>query len=426
MNEGSQLEISDVAAAHAQPAAPTASADYEWLVSEQAEGFLTGIANQADPLAAARLLRGKLSVERVHLVLEQVRLRARARKKFTLADRLFFTPIGLEQATDEWVAAYKAARFATGAAVVDFCCGIGGDLMALARRGPTIGVDRDPVATLLAQTNCARSSAAGEPPLPQRSDATIVETRPVDEHSLAADGLWHIDPDRRWAGRRSTQAEFHDPPAATIDRLRACAPHGAVKLAPAAEVGAAWAQEAELEWISFARQCRQLVVWFGQLATACGQRRATLLDRQGTAARSVVGRPAVEVSSAARIGRYLFEPDPAVLAADLTGALARELELAAIAPGAVYLTGDRVIRDPAVAAFEVLDVVPFDLKRLKKLLRAGGFGRLEVKKRGVPHDPATVQRQLKVPGEHSATLLITRVGKPVVAVLSRRVDRGGS
>jgi hypothetical protein len=418
--------MSDVSTSRAQPAPATVPADYEWLVGDQAEQYLTGIAHQADPLAAARSLRGKLSAERVHLVLEQVRLRARARKKFSLADRLFFTPIGLEQATDEWIAAYKAARFAMDAAVVDFCCGIGGDLMAFARRGPTVGVDRDPIAALLAQTNCALWSASGEPSSQQPSDAVVIEMRPVDEHSLAADDLWHIDPDRRATGQRSTQAEFHDPPAAAIDRLRARAPHGAVKLAPAAEVGAAWSQEAELEWISFARQCRQLVVWFGQLAMACGRRRATLLNRQGTAARSVVGDAGVEVPSAARIGRYLFEPDPAVLAADLTGALAQELELAAIAPGAVYLTGDRPIRDPAVAAFEVLDVIPFDVKRLKKVLRAGGFGRLEVKKRGVPHDPATVQRQLKVPGEHAATLVIARVGKPIVAIVARRVERDGS
>ena len=109
-----------------------------------------------------------------------------------------------------------------------------------------------------------------------------------------------------------------------------------------------------------------------------------------------------------------------MLAADLTGALAQELSLAAIAAGAVYLTGDNAVRDPALSTFEVIDVVPFDIKRLKKLLRAGGFGRLEVKKRGVEHDPAAVARQLKVPGEHAATLLIARLGQRVVGIVARR------
>jgi SAM-dependent methyltransferase len=417
--------MSDAPTLHTQPTAAAAYAEYEWLVSDAAEPFLTGIALEADPLAAARLLRGKLSVERVHLVLEQVRLRARARKKFTLADKMFFTPIGLEQATDEWVAAYKASRFAGAESVVDFCCGIGGDLMSLARRGPVVGVDRDPVAALLAQANCGRLQNEAES-LRAQPWATAVETCEVAEYALTAESLWHIDPDRRATGRRTTQAEFHDPPAAAIDTLRTRSAHGAIKLAPAAEVSDAWSQEAELEWISFSRQCRQLVVWFGRLVTAAGQRRATIVDRQGIAARSLVGRAAIETPSAARIGRYVFEPDAAVLAANLTGALAAELHLESIAPGAVYLTGDQAIRDAAAAGFEVLDVVPFDVKRLKKILRAGGFGRLEVKKRGVEHDPAAVAKQLKVPGDHAATLLIARLGKPVVAILARRLERASS
>jgi len=198
-------------------------------------------------------------------------------------------------------------------------------------------------------------------------------------------------------------------------------PHGAVKLAPAADVPEHWSERAELEWISFARECRQQVAWFGELAHASGSRRATLLDRTGQRVRTLIGQAGDEMQVAPRIGRYVYEPDAAVLAANLTGTLAREADLAAIAPGAVYLTGDAMVRDPALAGFEVLDVMPFDVKRLKKTLRAGGFGRLEVKKRGVPHDPAAVARQLKVPGEFAATLLIARLAGPVVGIVARRV-----
>ncbi len=68
--------------------------------------------------------------------------------------RLFFTPLGLEQATDGWIADYKAQRFTAGRRAIDFCCGIGGDLLALSLRGPTVGIDRDPVAALFAEANC--------------------------------------------------------------------------------------------------------------------------------------------------------------------------------------------------------------------------------------------------------------------------------
>jgi uncharacterized protein (DUF885 family) len=87
-------------------------ADYKWLTGSEAAAYLAELAASAEPLhiSIERLRRG-LSPVKAHLLLEQVELRRRAREKFTSADRMFFTRVGLEQATDEWVARYKAARF---------------------------------------------------------------------------------------------------------------------------------------------------------------------------------------------------------------------------------------------------------------------------------------------------------------------------
>jgi hypothetical protein len=130
----------------------------------------------------------------------------------------------------------------------------------------------------------------------------------------------------------------------------------------------------------------------------------------------------LELPVASDFGRFLAEPDAAVLAANLTGALAAERNLAAIAAGSVYLTGDQATPDPALAWFEITDLLPFDVKRLKSLLRERRCGRLEIKKRGVPHDPEQVRRQLRVPGENAATVFITRVRGSVTAIVARRVN----
>ena len=109
-------------------------ADYEWLTGPQAAEVLCDLAGGCEPLhAAATRLRRQFSPARVHLLLEQVELRRRAAVKFERAEEMFFTRLGLEQATDLWVAAYKARRFAGRSPVADLCCGIGGDLLALAR-----------------------------------------------------------------------------------------------------------------------------------------------------------------------------------------------------------------------------------------------------------------------------------------------------
>ncbi|OLT16508.1 hypothetical protein BJF78_13855 [Pseudonocardia sp. CNS-139] len=57
---------------------------------------------------------------------------------------MFFTRDGLEQSSAEVVARHTARRYAGAATVADLCCGIGGDLLALAAGSAVVAVDRDP------------------------------------------------------------------------------------------------------------------------------------------------------------------------------------------------------------------------------------------------------------------------------------------
>ncbi len=59
--------------------------------------------------------------------------------------------------------------------------------------------------------------------------------------------------------------------------------------------------------------------------------------------------------------------------------------------------------------------------RSARALRERGIGRLEIKKRGVDIDPATFRTALKLRGEGSATLLMTRIGSKRLAILADRV-----
>lgn len=381
--------------------------DYRWLLSDSAGRLMSELTSSAaDALRLAARLRKGLPAQRVHLLLEQVELRRRGRAKFAQADRMFFTPLGLEQATDEWVAAYKSQRFSSGEGVIDLCCGVGGDLMALARRGPAIGVDLDPISALLARAN-----------------APAAETAVADVTKLKLPfSAWHLDPDRRASGRRATRAEFYRPGPQAIETLLAACPSGAMKLAPAAELPERWLEICESEWISRDGACRQLVAWFGKFAEQPGQRRATVVfgNAQPPRYHSLAGSPSVEPAVASRMGRYLAEPDAAVLAAGLVGSLAATEGLAVIAPGAVYLTGDAETSSPALTWFEITDELPFDLRKLKAFLRERRIGALEIKKRGVEADPERLRRQLQVPGDGRATLFLARRGKSVTALITRR------
>ena len=142
------------------------AADYEWLVGPEGDRWLktAELAAKEEGMSLPRLagkLRQDLPQTKAHLVLEQLELRRRGAEKFERAGSMFFSRLGLEQATDQWVAGYKAGRFAAGEPVADLCCGIGGDLLGLAQRGPVRAVDRNPIAVVLARANVSANSQIG-------------------------------------------------------------------------------------------------------------------------------------------------------------------------------------------------------------------------------------------------------------------------
>jgi hypothetical protein len=389
--------------------------DYQWLVGPEAATILADLANRREPLhTAAARLRCQFSSVRVHLLLEQVGLRKRAAAKFAQTDSMFFTSLGLEQATDQWVARYKATRFAGRCPIADLCCGIGGDFLALAAQGPAVGVDRDPVATCLALANVRELLSNAVAP------AGSLVICDADKFDIADCAAWHLDPDRRPNGNRTTSLQWSDPDQSLVDRLLFAVPHAAIKLAPAADVPEGWADRCELEWISRDRECRQLVAWHGELAQSPGFRRATALSNEGRLRYSFLGKPNIAVPLAERIGRFICEPDSAVLASHLTGALAAEHSLQRVSPGIAYLSGDVATDDAALNRFEIDNILPFEARRLAAYLRERGIGTLEIKKRGVEVDPAQLRRQLKLQGDGSATLILTPHNGKQIAIFARR------
>ncbi len=384
-----------------------------WLVSDAAQPWLdVAWHSKLTDVQRAATLRKSLSPEQTRLVLQQCDLRRRAQAKFAAAEKMFFTPLGLEQATDEVTARYVAARFAGQGPIIDLCCGIGGNLQALALQASTIGVDCDPVSALLAEANLRIHSAA------HGSQAIVADATNYTPADVAA---WHLDPDRRPNGKRTTQVALHQPGPEIIRRWWSLSPHGAIKLAPAAVLPEDWPDDLHFEWISRARECRQLVVWSGRLAVAPGARSATVLGAGGEQPRTVTGDRLAQAELARGIDDYLFEPDAAVLAAGLQNELARQHGIAAIQHDIAYYTGDRPCDDLALSCFAVDEFLSLDVKQLAGIIRARQIGQLEIKKRGVNIDPETLRRQLKPNGPNSATLLIFPHRGKTCAALARRV-----
>lgn len=455
--------------------------DYRWLTSDDAARVLIELAANEQ---RAPQWRKSFSSQRARLLLEQLALRARASAKFRDAHRLFFTAKGLEQSTDGWIAGYKARRFPEGKPRVDLCCGIGGDLLALAEGGPTEGIDMDPVTAVLAEANLRVRGRRDS----RVSRGDVRAWTPAELRPRA--GLWHFDPDRRHetpqagsqahgraasaahaadlarraAPRRVTQPAWYEPSLDVLERLAlagqvgdgrdgrgSCGADsgGALKLAPAADIPGGWLGEVEREWIGSRRECRQQVIWLGSLAHFPASHVATVVSTgtfstsgpgepatastpatpdesratQASAveAASIVGLPEFVLEPVERTRRFLFEPHAAVLAAHLAAALAKRHGLDPLRTDGGYLTGDQPLANPLVSCFEIETQLPFDERRVRRLIRERGIARVEVKKRGVPLDPAALAKRLQHrEGDRAATLIVTPLAGRVVAILAHR------
>jgi SAM-dependent methyltransferase len=358
----------------------------------------------AEELAVATRLRREHPAELVSAALGQARLRQRAVAKFGAEDagRMFFTPNGVEQSTRASVAAYRARRFGElgVTSVADLCCGIGGDAIALARAGiRVLAVDRDPLTAAVARAN---ADALGL--------AELIEVREADVTEVDTAG-WDavfVDPARRGGRGRVFDPEAYSPPLSWAVRAAGTAPHAALKVAPGIPHEAVPA-DAEGEWISDGGDVKEAVLWFG---TEPGAVRATLLPGPRTLLSRGLPDPAVRP-----VGRYLYEPDGAVIRAHLVAEVAEQLDGGLLDPTIAYVTSDTLRPTPYATAYEITDQLPFNVKKLKALLRERQVGVLTVKKRGSAVEPEELRRKVKPQGPHSATVFLTRVaGAPTMLI----------
>ena len=359
---------------------------------------------------AARLRAAGHDADVVNAALTQSRLRARARRKLGPdADRLFFTPDGLEQATRPALAARHAERYAAAgvAEVVDLGCGIGGDLPAFGHAGLTAaGVDRDPLTCAVAEANVEVLGLA------DRVSVRCADVRTLD---LAGAGAAYLDPGRRGGRGRTFDPSAYEPPFGFVEHVAATVPATGAKLAPGFP-HALLPPGTEAEWVSDGGDVLECGLWWGPLATGT-PRRATLLPSGAT----LTGTGA-ERGEPGPVARYLYEPDGAVIRAGLVAEAAALVDGALVDPTIAYVTSDRLAETPFLVAYEVHDVLPFGVKPLRTLLRERGVGRLTVKKRGTAVEPEALRRQLRLAGPNEATVVLTRVaGRQSMLLVERAV-----
>jgi hypothetical protein len=450
-----------------------------WLVSEAARPWLEQAGAEADPssLGAATRLRRSLDPDRAAAVLDQVVLRQRAHGKLPdLANRLFLTRSGLEQATRLDVARWRAARLrdAGVTALTDAGAGLGIDAYAAVEAGLAVrAIERDVVTATFLAANLEMARAAGNAlaanleaaraagnaaphtsgPTPEAATTQGVRSAEPAASAPAVSGPMYevivgdveravagdreaadrrealfLDPSRRTPAGRSWRVEDLSPPWAYVERLLTTG--GGVVVA---KLGPGLAQRLippgiEAIWVSHHGDLVELGLWRWPSVPGAGRDEApdgvlfapsdqwsALLLPSGERLFGATAPP-----FAGPLGPYIWEPDPAVIRARAVGRLAELLGAHPVADHCAYLTGDRCQSTRFATRFEVLQVLPYEDKAIRAWVRRENIGQLEIKTRGLDLDPATWRRRLGLRGRGAATLICTPTVRGAVALVVRR------
>ena len=332
--------------------------------------------------------------------LAQHELRLRARAKFSRALDMFFTRPGLEQASAEVIARYRTARYAGTGLVADLCCGIGGDLVALAAGRRVLAVDRDPLHLRMARANAGvYGVAAGV-------TADAADVREVSLGGVAGAGQQSA----AWTGCSSTRRGRR---AAAADRGQ----RAAAGVVPGPGAGRAAGRD----------QGRARP---GQRNCATGLGTGVHRGGQGPegSGRSghppwpppPPGRPCCPAGTRSPPGQggpapvrppgaFLLDPSPAVTRAGLVADLARLAGAWQIDERIAFLSTDAAVHTPFARTLRVIDSAPWDQRRLPAKLRALGVGAVDIRRRGLAGDVDSLHRQLRLSGSRRATVVMTRV-----------------
>lgn len=368
-----------------------------------------------DDFALGTRLRRDHPPELVAAALTQARLRARATDKFDAPDaaRMLFTTDGYEQSTRASVARHRAARLAGvlgGASVGDLCCGVGGDLIALARAELEVtGVDADPVTVAVANANVT-ALGLGHTARVAEADVTTVDRAPFAAVTC--------DPSRRTTRGRTFDPDAYRPPWTFVRELLAGT--ACVKVAPGIPHDRV-PPGVEAEWVSERGEVKEAALWSGALTSSPVRRRATLLPGAETLTDADDPGPGAPRPP----GRYLYEPDGAVIRAGLVTAVADIVDGWLLDPSIAYVGSDQRVETPFARGYEVVDTLPYDVKALRRYVRDQGIGALTIKKRGVGVVPEKLRATVRPRGDGEATFIVTRVSGRATVLVTRPLIRPG-
>ncbi|ARM31683.1 class I SAM-dependent methyltransferase [Prosthecochloris sp. HL-130-GSB] len=347
----------------------------------------------------------------VRAVAEQIVCRRKVSGKlpFFSGKDLLFTPRALEQASGEAAALWKAGLM-QGERLLDLTGGLGSDSFFLSRRfDEVLYCERDELHAALADWNFA---ALGAENISIHCRDGIELLAELPDNSLD----WiYVDPDRRSNGRRVAGLSSASPDVvAHHDLLLRKAPRLCIKASPALETTGLQQLLPSLHTVvvlSVEGECREILLLCDRASLSSGlevevravclsgAREWALCSRQSEApVRSVAPLP----------GKFLIEPDPAIIKSRLTALAAERYGLQFVNSSVDYLTADHCAEELPGRRFSIEAVLPYKPSSLKSFFRNNDISAASIQRRDFPHSPDILRRKFRLAESPERFLFFTR------------------
>lgn len=394
--------------------------DLDFLTSPRGETLLTRLADadlsDSGMLALITTLRKDYEIRETSAALELARLRQKGVSKFGAnAERMFFTADALEQASHPAARAWRVREiqgswdsgstdaserrpYADPVKILDVCCGIGADALAFAASGMSVtGIDLDAVRIAMAKLNAAALNLDAK--------FELADAQELDVNLIDLNDALFFDPARRGGEKRIHHVERYEPPLSTIRKwghrtIR-------VKLSPGVKLDQLTdylESGARLDFISADGELKEAVLRIEPIPLTA-HRAVMWIDGKF----HVVTTDESVRAPLAGPQNWLVEPDPAIIRAGSVEQVAMETGGRLIDSEIAYFTTHERPALPYLRAWKIREWIPFNLKKLRQILRDHNVGTVTVKKRGTAVTPEALIPQLKLKGDESCTIILTRL-----------------
>ncbi|RLI89855.1 MAG: SAM-dependent methyltransferase [Archaeoglobales archaeon] len=349
-------------------------------------------------------------------IYEMAKFRIKARKKFTIGNKLFFDELGLRYSTPETIAEYRAKRLKCDV-MADVSCGVGGQLIFFAKYCRKVyGVELNPRRAVIAALNAMvmelknveiiSGDALSDDAVAMVRDAEVVfsdPSRPPEEDVRTLDSL---EPN----------------PLKVVEKYRKITDKIAFELPPQMPPERVdMYLKGEKEYTSLNFKLNRLALYMNELAE-CKVSAVSLPSEE----RVTNEDEKVKIKTTEKIKTFLYEVDTTVVKAglleNLIGKIGLEAELLKEDKRRTLITSNEDANSAFLRKYEVLDVVSFEKQAIKKALKEAGAGKVTLRFSLPPSEYWHIRKKFENELTGDRWVHLFRVGNTAIVVERRKFD----